>query len=119
METLLEEYVLDDDDMGMDFWDGTNTSDTSKDTAPNNISDVRVPVPLSSSAILFVKREDKVCTCLSFGERLRSGIRTFHNFFRRSSHLFNSPFSNPNNLKKFNSLTTWTRWRAAVEADED
>ena len=44
METLLEEYALDDDEMGLDFWDGTNTSDTSKDTAPNNISDVRMRV---------------------------------------------------------------------------
>jgi len=42
METLLEEYALDDDEMGLDFLDGTNISDTSKDTAPNNVSDVRV-----------------------------------------------------------------------------
>jgi len=42
METLLEEYALDDDEMGLDFLDGTNISDTSKDTAPNNVSDVRL-----------------------------------------------------------------------------
>ena len=43
MQELLEEYTaLDDDEMGgLDFLDGTNISDTSKDTAPNNISDVR------------------------------------------------------------------------------
>ncbi|EWM29169.1 aureochrome1-like protein [Nannochloropsis gaditana] len=39
MEQLLEAYVLD-EGMDLDFLDGTNISDTSKDTAPNNISDL-------------------------------------------------------------------------------
>jgi len=45
MEQLLEAYVMD-EGMDLDFLDGTNISDTSKDTAPNNISDVSLIISL-------------------------------------------------------------------------
>ena len=108
METLLEEYALDDDEMGLDFLDGTNISDTSKDTAPNNISDVRV------CAFLFIStgwREG-----LREGKKKGEGLGT-PAVFRILECSFGLPFFSPLlSTPLINSLTTWRRWRAAAAA---